>query len=230
MQPILTEPAGVKMKVHLQRDLEHLERGILYIGSLVEQATDKAIQSLANGRTDLAAEVIEGDDEIDTREVELEEDCLKVLALHQPVASDLRYLVSALKVNAMLERMGDLAVNIAQRANALAELPPVQLPFDLMQLASRVREMVRLSLDSMVRTDAELARHVVTLDDEVDEVYHDIFMQLKAGMQRDPAQVEYNLNVLVAVRNLERIADHASGIAQYVVFMAEGEIVRHRII
>src|SRR5512135_2287047 len=113
------------MKTHFQRDMERLERDILYLGSLVEQATNKAILALTARRPELAEELIAGDDEIDLREVQIEDDCLKVLALHQPVAGDLRYLISAVKVNTMLERMGDLAVNIAERALSLSKLAPL---------------------------------------------------------------------------------------------------------
>lgn len=215
------------MKIHFQRDIERLEREILFLGSLVEQATNRAILALTSRRNDLAQEVIRGDDEIDRREVALEDDCLKVLALHQPVASDLRYLVSAVKVNTMLERMGDLAVNIAERALALNALPALPAPIDLQQMTGDVRAMVKLSLDALVRHDTELAREVCALDDAVDEMNHQVFRRLLELMSEDPQLIERCMHYVIAARNLERIADHAVNIAQDVVFMTEGQVIRH---
>jgi len=215
------------MRIHFQRDMERLEREILFLGSLLEQATNKAILALTARRPDLGEEVIAGDDEIDRREVQFEEDCLKVLALHQPVAGDLRYLVSAIKVNTMLERMGDLAVNIAERAVPLAGLEPLPAPPDFQQMAADVREMVKLSLDALVRQDSALARRVCEMDDTVDEEHHRIFHELRDMMSADPTAIERGLHFLVAARCLERIADHAENIALDVVFMVEGKVIRH---
>jgi len=215
------------MKTHFQRDMERLERDILYLGSLVEQATNKAILALTARRPELAEELIAGDDEIDLREVQIEDDCLKVLALHQPVAGDLRYLISAVKVNTMLERMGDLAENIAERALSLARLAPLAGAPDLTQLTADVRQMVKLSLDALVRQDTKLAREICQMDDAVDEMHHQICRELRDMMQQDSATVERALHYLVAARNLERIADHAVNIAQDVVFMVEGQVIRH---
>lgn len=215
------------MKIHFQRDLERLERDILYLGSLVEQATNKAIIALTARRPEVAHEVIAGDDEIDRREVQFEEDCLKVLALHQPVAGDLRYLISAVKVNTMLERMGDLAVNIAERASSLAELEPLPMVPDLSDMASEVRQMVKLSLDALVRQDVDLARSVRQMDDAVDDCNYSIMRDVAEMMVQDSTTVQRGLHYLIAARNLERIADHSVNIAQDVVFMASGEIIRH---
>jgi len=215
------------MKVHFQRDMERIEREILLLGSLVEQATNRAILALTSRRTDLARDVIEGDDEIDRREVELEDDCLKVLALHQPVASDLRYLISAIKVNTILERMGDLAVNIAERALKLNELAPLAVPAELQKMGADVSRMVKQCLDALVRHDTAMAREVCALDDNVDAANHAIFIELKTVMARDPGQIEQAMHLAVAARNLERIADHAENIAQDVVFTVEGQVIRH---
>src|SRR5262249_14972190 len=145
---------------HLHLDLELLEKRILMIGSLVEQATNKAILALVARRPQLAQEVIQEDDEIDSQEVDCENECLKILALHQPVASDLRFIITVLKVNNDLERMGDLAGNIARRAQYLAQYDPIDSPIDFTEICDVVRGMVRDSLDALIRRDTELARRV----------------------------------------------------------------------
>jgi phosphate transport system protein len=215
------------MKTHFQRDMERLERDILYLGSLVEQATNKAILAFTARRPELAEVLIAADDEIDLREVQIEDECLKVLALHQPVAGDLRYLISAIKVNTMLERMGDLAVNIAERALSLAQLPPLASAPDLQQITTDVRQMVKLSLDALVQQDTKLAREICEMDDAVDEMHHGIIRELRDLMAADSSTVERALHYLIAARNLERIADHAVNIAQDVVFMVDGQVIRH---
>ena len=215
------------MKKHFARDIAKLEREVLLLGSFVEQAINKAIQALTSERSELAQEVIDGDEKINTREVELEDDCLKVLALHQPVASDLRYLVSAVKVNTMLERMGDLAVNIAKRALKLYELPKLPTPEALPGMAENVSLMVKQCLDAMVRSDTAIARGVCELDEAVDQANHAIFIELQELMKRDPALIEPAMHMVVATRHLERIGDQAEDIAQDVVFTVEGEVIRH---
>jgi len=213
---------------HLRRDLEHLEREILTVGALVEQAIHKATLALTERRPELAREVMDGDQAIDAKEVEVEEECLKILALHQPVASDLRYIIAVLKVNNDLERMGDLAINVAERAIYIAKRPalPVRLDFELM--VQKVRGMVRESLDALVNQDAALARRVNSQDDEVDRLNAEMFDVLQRLMQEDPSTTKRAVHSLSASRHLERIADLATNIAEDVVFMVEGEVVRHR--
>ena len=216
------------MAIHLQRDLEHLKREILTMGALVEDATDRAIVALVDRRPELAAQVQRGDDAIDQKEVEIEEDCLKMLALHQPVASNLRFIITVLKVNNDLERMGDCAAHIAERAAFLATHPPIGVPLDFQKMAERVRGMVRKSLDALVRVDTGLARAVCDEDDFVDAAHRALFGALQDLMRRDPDAVERCVNTLSASRNLERIADLATNIAEDVIFLVEGRIVRHR--
>lgn len=215
------------MKTHFQRDMEHLERDIVYLGTLVEEATSKAILAMTMRDPVLAKEVIDGDDEIDRREVRIEDDCLKVLALHQPVASDLRYLIAAVKVNTQLERMGDLTVNIAERAISLSKLEPLPSEPDILTITVSVREMLRVSLEALVKQDAGIAREVCKMDDAVDEAHYKLFWEVAAMMEANPETVTRGLHFLVALRNLERIADHAQDIAHDIVFMAEGQIIRH---
>lgn len=215
------------MSIHLQKDLEHLNKELLILSSMVEDATNKAILALVDRRLELARQVMREDDRINTREVLIEEECLKMLALHQPVAADLRFIVAVLKVNNDLERMGDLAVNIAERAAYLATREPLQVSLDFPKMAEGVREMVRESLDSLTNMNPRLARHVLTMDDEIDEANRGMFEILQDLMHRDPSTIERAVHLLSASRYLERIADLATNIAQDVVYIAEGRLIRH---
>lgn len=216
------------MAIHLLRDLDHLKKQILAVGALVEEATDKAIAALVDRRPALAEEVLNGDDRIDHKEVEVEEECLKILALHQPVAADLRFIIAVLKVNNDLERMGDLAVNVAERAAFLATHEPLQVDLDFPGMAHLVRGMVHDALDAVVRMDTDLARAVWSRDDEVDATHRRAYQVLEDTMEKDPATVERCMHLLSASRNLERIADAATNIVEDVIFMVLGEVVRHR--
>ncbi len=216
------------MTAHLQRDLARLREEILSMGSLVEEATNKAINALVKRDAALAAEVVDADGRIDDKEVQVEEDCLKLLALHQPVAVDLRFIITCLKVNNDLERMGDLAVNIAERARYLARHTPLATPLDLTAMADKVRGMVRDSLDALVRQDMTLTRDVLARDDEVDEANRSMFDILQGVMTADPSTVKRAIALLSSSRYLERLADHATNIAEDVIFMGEGEIIRHQ--
>ena len=215
------------MTKHLERDLDLLKREILTMGALVEEATSKAITSLTNRRSDLADEVINGDNVLDSTEVHVEEACLKVLALHQPVATDLRFIVAVLKVNNDLERMGDLAVNVAERAMHLATEDPLPIPLKFEELGERVRRMVKDSLDALVNVDPVLARKVLADDDAVDALNREMFKRVQLLMREKPETVERAVSALSASRHLERIADQATNVAEDVIFMVEGDIVRH---
>ena len=217
------------MPRHLQRDLDNLSKELLTMGAMVEDATNKAVLALSQRRTDLAQEVVLGDDAINEKENRIEEECLKVLALYQPVATDLRFIVTAMKVNNDLERIGDLAVNIAERANWLAELDPIPLPESLNKLVSNVQAMVRDSLNSLVNMDSQLARNVCDVDDEVDDINRRMFTEMQDLMKKDPSMVERAISTLSVSRHLERIADLATNIAEDVIFLVEGEIVRHNL-
>ncbi len=216
------------MTQHFIRDLENLKAGLLRLGSRVEEAIRKATASLVDRRPDLAMEVVAGDAAIDDAEVDLEEDCLKIMALHQPVAGDLRFLVTALKVNNDLERMGDLAVNLAERAREICAAPPLPVASTFPEMVDRVREMVQGSLDALIHTDEEAARRVLAADDEVDDMHRELFRSLEGAMERDPSCIRNAIHHLSASRHLERTADLATNIAEDVLFMARGEIVRHR--
>jgi phosphate transport system protein len=216
------------MSKHLQRDLANLQRDLMTLAASVEEAIHKAIKSLQTRHLDLAHQVIEGDRQIDEDENHVEEECLKMLALHQPVAIDLRRITAALKINAELERMGDLAEDIAERAIHLATLAPIPLPIKLQRMTDLTTSMVRQSLDAFIDMDVRLARMVCRMDDEVDRYNNEIIEELIRVMRSEPDMVEAGISLFSATRHLERIADHATNIAEDVVYLAEGEIIRHR--
>ena len=210
------------MAQHLQRDVETLKKALMDISVMVEDAINKAILALVDRRTELARDVMHGDNEIDQKEVMIEEECLKILALHQPVAAHLRFIIVVLKVSNDLERMGDLAVNITERAAYLSTHPPLQVELDFPLMAEKVRMMVRESLTSLINRDTELAREVLAKDDDIDDLNRDMFVSLQDLMRSDTNTVELAVHSLSDSRHLERIADLATNIAEDVVFMVEG--------
>jgi phosphate transport system protein len=216
------------MPVHFLRDCDRIKRDLLALGGLVEEAVDEAIAAVMDRRAEMARLVIDGDDRIDSREVAIEEECLKALALHHPVAADLRFVVAMMKVTSDLERMGDHAVSIAERALAIAGLDPLPVTLDFRAMAQRVGMMVRESLDALVRLDVDLAQRVSEEDRIVDAANRGMFDALETLMQERPETVPSALHHLSASRHLERIADLATNIAEDVVFMVSAEVVRHR--
>lgn len=215
------------MTLHLQRDLEAVKSQLLDMGSLVEKVSNQAITALQERNTELSAGVHELDLTIDQQEVKIEEECLKILALHQPVATDLRFVVCVMKVNNDLERMGDLAINIAERASYLSSHEPLGVPLDFHRMAELAREMVKESLSALLNLDTDLARKVLAKDDEVDEINRQMFEILEEIMLKDPTTIRRAIHLLSASRHLERIADLATNIAEDVVFLVEGEVIRH---
>jgi phosphate transport system protein len=188
----------------------------------------KAVKALAERNAALAREVMEADPHVDELEVEAEEDCLKVLALHQPVATDLRFIIAVLKINSDLERIGDMAVNIAERAEFLASQERLDPPIDFSEMADQAQRMLKQSLDALVNMDAALAVEVCAADDAVDAINREMYARIQEGIRRRPEHLECLMHLLAVSRHLERIADHATNIAEDVVYMVEGEIVRHR--
>ncbi len=215
------------MSLHLQREMEHLKKQLLSLCTLVEEQVEMSIRSLVERDVELAAAVKDRDNEIDRREVEVEEECLKTLALYQPVAGDLRFVVAGMKMTNDLERIGDLAVNIARKAAAFARMPPREIPFDLPGMWEKARQMLRDSIESLINRDAAQARGVCGRDDEVDQIKHEIRRKAVEIMIAEPPQIPALLTLLAASRNLERIADHATNIAEDVIYMVEGSIIRH---
>ena len=216
------------MAKHLQREIDNLKKKILDLGTLVESRVRKATMSIQDRNLNLAREIIEKDLEIDHVEVDVEEECLKILALHQPVAIDLRFIIAVLKINNDLERIGDLAVNIAERALYLAQQPPLGVSFDFVGMARKVQLMLKNSLDALVNLSASLAKEVCLNDDEVDAMNRQMFQSVQDGIRTHPERVDTLIHMLSISRHLERIADHATNIAEDVIYMVEGEIVRHK--
>ena len=212
----------------LQREIDKLKKQILELGALVEERVRMAVKSIEEYNPELAREVIRGDIQIDHREVDLEEECLKILALYQPVANDLRFIIAVLKINNDLERLGDLAVNIAERATCLDAFEKNEIITDIAIMAEKAQGMLRMSLDALVNIDPGLAREVCARDDEVDEIHANIFTKFEEAVRRQPDKLQYFISLVGVSRNLERIADHTTNIAEDVIYMSVGEIVRHR--
>jgi len=216
------------MKRHLQKELSSLKKRILSLGAMAEERVRMAIKAFETKDGALARRVIESDREIDEAEVEVEEECLKIIALHQPVAVDLRFINIVIKINNDLERVGDEAVNIAERVENISKRLPLLVPFDFSTMAEKAEAMLKDSLDALVNQDVDLAYKVCLDDDDVDRMNHMIYNEVKEEIKKQPDRVAYLLNLLLIARHLERIADHATNIAEEVIYMIEGEISRHR--
>lgn len=213
---------------HFQRELDKIKKMILSLGALVEQRVHRVKIAVEERDADLAREIIKLDYEIDEMEVEIDEECLKTIALHQPVAADLRFVVAVIKINNDLERIGDQVVNIAQRVVRIAKRAVAPFHFDYSVMADRAEAMLRMSLDSLVGQDLDLAVKVLLMDDEVDQIKVEAYDRIKQAMADGVTNdVGYMINLLLISRHLERVADHATNIAEEVVYMIEGEIVRH---
>lgn len=215
-------------RVRLGRKIENLKKRVLALGSQVEDHVRLSVKAITSGDHEMAARVIDGDLEIDQAEVDLEEECLEILALHQPVAIDLRYIVAVMKINNDLERIGDLAVNIAETAVFVASRRGVEPPFDYGPMAEKTRVMLKKSLDSFVTMDVKIAYEVCAQDDEVDYMKHFIHKQFEEKIRTQDTGLEALVHLFLVSRHLERIADHATNIAEDVIYMVTGDIHRHR--
>ena len=216
------------MSRHLAAEIAALKTELLHLATVVEKAVRNAVKALHEGDTALAATVIEGDIEIDRTEVRFEEECLKVLALHQPVAGDLRFIVAILKINSDLERVGDLAVHMSEKAVSLSRQTATGIPEGFAAMAEKSQAMFARSIGAFVSLDTDLARTISLGDDEVDDMNRTISRRIKAEMRVHPENLDALMDVLSVSRNVERIADHATNIAEDVVYLVEGEIVRHK--
>lgn len=215
------------MSLIFQKEVEKLKTMLLDLSALVESNLHRAVTAVVNRDAELARALIDSDTEVDAREVAVEEECLKVLALHQPVAIDLRFIVALLKINNDLERIGDVCVNMAERALLLGDKVFPELQLDLVGMATIVEGMLRDCLDALVRLDVELARKVRSSDDEVDETNRRNYETIRAGIAKHPEHFTPYIHLLSISRHLERVADHATNIAEDVIYMVEGTIVRH---
>lgn len=215
------------MTRHMLREIDNLKKLILALSAVVEETVQQAVLSLSTMNLALAEKVIGGDEHIDQLEVDLEEECLKVLALYQPVTADLRFIISVLKINNDLERIADLAVNVAERTRGLHEVGKIQPPFDCAEMGRKVLVMLKQALDALVNHDEDLARATCKLDDEVDSQHRQNYSLVKEQIRLHPERLDALVQYLSISRHLERIADLATNIAEDVLYMIEGEIVRH---
>jgi phosphate transport system protein len=212
---------------HFEVELQALRNQLLRMGGLVEERVRRAVQSLVERREDEAQRVISTDTEVNQLQMDIDERCLRLLATQAPLAGDLRLITSAMKINADLERVGDQAVNVAENALILIPQPPLKPLIDIPKMAEVAEGMIRDALDAFVKRDAALAREVLGRDDEVDERKDQVFRELLTYMMADPGTIQRALALILVSRNLERIADHATNIAEDVIFIAEGRDVRH---
>ncbi len=215
------------IRKHFSRELEKIKKQILSLGAKVEEQVRMATQAVEAHDAELAKQIIKSDFEIDEMEVEIEEECLKILALHQPVAVDLRFIVAVIKINNDLERIGDQAVNIAERVDIIAKRDLSEFFFDYTAMGEKVQDMLKMSLDALINMDYDMAHSVVMRDDEVDQIKSDAYDRIKKAMSKHPDKIGYLINLLLISRHLERLADHATNIAEEVIYLIEGEIVRH---
>ena len=215
------------MAVLMEHELNVLKKELLSLGAEVEGRVEQAVQALLTGDLKLAQRVKGGDSQIDNLEIELEEECLKILALHQPVATDLRFIVSVLKINNDLERVADFAVNIAERALDLDNVNRVNCPYDIATMAKLVEKMLKMALDALVERNTELAREAIQLDDDVDTMHRENFACVKEAIRNDPGSMDGLIYYLSISRYLERMGDLATNIAEDIVYHVDGEIIRH---
>ena len=217
----------MEQRHHFENELQALNKRLLRMGAVVEERVELAIQALMERRPDQAEEVIAGDQEVNDLQIEIDDRCLKLLALQQPMASDLRLITAAMKINADLERIGDQAVNIAENAAQLLVHPPLKPLLDLPRMADIAQQMTRDSLDAFVRRDSVLARRVLERDDEVDQLKDQNFRVLLTYMMADPGTIQRAMSLILIARNLERVGDHATNIAEEVIYWIQGRDVRH---
>lgn len=210
-----------------EQDLEALKERVLKMGGFVEESIRRSVKALVERDRNLAIEVIDGDAIVNNFDVEIEEECIRFLAIWQPTGSNLRFITTAIKIITDLERMGDLAVDICERAIELNDEPPLKPYIDLPRMAEAAQKMLKDSLDAFVARDADLALGVCAADDFVDNLNHQIFNELLVYMLQDPRNISRAVRLSYITKYLERIADHATNIAEMVVYMVQGKVIRH---
>ncbi len=215
------------MSSYLRRDVDEIHDRLMRQFATVEQMFDAATRALCENKQELADGVIQSDDRVNLNEVRIEEECLKILALHQPVAGDLRRIATVLKINSDLERIADLACNIAERSQNIHRHAHFPIPASLPEMSQRALAMVKQALDAFVRSDAALAKQVIQMDSRVDELNQEVIDEMRELMKQDSALVEPAMHCFSASRHIERIADHAENIAEDVIYLVDGDIVRH---
>ncbi len=215
------------MTRHFHEELDQVKEQILRMGSIVETLVENAVAALVDRDSALAEATIAGDAKADTLEIEIDEACIRLLALHQPAAGDLRFITTAMKISTDLERMADQAVNISQRTLELNEEPQLKPYIDIPIMSQLAQKMLRESLDAFVRKDVALARQVIEADNKVDALKRQVFRELLTFMMEDPRTIPRAIRLILVSRHLERVADHATNIAEMVVFLVEGKNIRH---
>ena len=215
------------MPTHFQKELQELKEALLEMAALVEEAIRTAVRSLVKRDSGLAKKTFEGEERINRMEIDIEDRCLKLLALRQPMAADLRFITSAMKIITDLERMGDQAVNIAERAISLNQEPQLKPYIDIPKIAEIAQSMVKDALDSFVNSDSKLARSVCERDDTVDGLNDQVFRELLTFMMSDPQTITRAVHLMIVCRCLERIADHATNIAEDVIFLVDARVIKH---
>ncbi len=212
---------------HFEEELQALKNRLLTMGALVEERVHQAVRSLIDRRLDEAEAVIAADKEVNDLQIDIDDRCLKLLATQSPLAIDLRLITAAMKINADLERIGDQAVNVAENVIKLLPQPPLKPLIDIPRMAELAQQMTRDALDAFVKKDPALARDVLRRDDEVDSLKDQVFRELLTYMMADPGTIQRALSLILISRNIERIADHATNIAEDVIFLVEAKDVRH---
>ncbi len=215
------------MERHFDEEMTALKEKILRMGAMVEEQIQNAIKALVDRNSDLAHQVIANDHRVNALDVEIDEECHRLIALHQPMARDLRFLTTAMKITTELERMSDMAENICERALELNQEPQLKPYIDLPRMAHWAQRMVKESLDAFVNHDSALARKVCADDDAIDNLTKQIFRELLSYMLEDPQTVTRAIRVSFVSKYIERVADHATNVAEMVVYMVEGKIIRH---
>lgn len=214
------------MAGHLQRAIDKIKKEILTLGAMVEDRFKKAVYAIKTEDLELAQQIIDTDFEVDEREIEVEEECLKVLALYQPVATDLRFLVAVIKINNDLERIADYASNIAQRLKTSSN-DPNKFKYDYTTMGDKAARMLRLSLDALVRMDVDMAYEVRDMDEQINLMRNEAYDSMKKDIQEHPEMASEIINMYLISRHIERIGDHTTNVAEEVIYLIEGEIIRH---
>ena len=217
------------MERHFDEALKNLKERLLRMSGLVEESIGSSIKALTERNSELAYKVIKSDDTVNMLEIEIDDLCLKLLALYQPTAGDLRFVTSTMKITNDLERIGDLAVNIAQRTLDLIKVPPLNLKINIPAMAAASQRMLKDSLNAFVNKDSQLAYEVCKRDDEVDNLNHEIFMALLRANPEDQKPVERVIDLVLVAKNLERVADHSTNICEDIIYMVDGKVIKHHI-
>ncbi|QBG47238.1 phosphate signaling complex protein PhoU [Verrucomicrobia bacterium S94] len=226
--PHTSRSEGANMAKHLEKELERLKKLIYALSARVDENLELAVKSFLENDVDLARQVMDSDVRIDELEIEVEEECLKALALYQPVAIDLRFIIAVMKMNNDLERIGDLAADIAKNGMHINQAPRPKVPLDLYQMTYLAKAIVRKTLDALINIDTYLAREVIRDDEEINEMKREMKAEIVEALKREPEHADSLMTLSAITHRLERIGDHASNIAEDIIYMVEAEIVRHQ--